>query len=376
MPKRKKYPRLPSGFGSIRYLGKGRSAPYAVHPPATDRNELGRYIRPAALCYMPDWYSAFAVLSAYHAGTYDPGKTSDYIRQDPTADIDDFCRKLLRDHAIINRQTAPETGCSFDEVYQAWFISKYGEKASKRLSEASKRSTEAAYKRFEPFHRREFASIRLQELQDHINDQDASRSTVNNMLILLKGMYKYAIPRELCEKDLSPYLVAPSAKEVEHAEPFTDEELAALWKRKDDPVVEMVLIMCYSGFRVSAYTSMEVNLKEKCFRGGVKTAAGKDRIVPIHSAIYPLVLNRITRQEKLLAEGAQTFRLKMYAATGRSPHSTRHTFSRLCESFKVSEADRKRMLGHSFGADVTNGVYGHRTVEELREEIEKIKVPV
>ena len=60
---------------------------------------------------------------------------------------------------------------------------------------------------------------------------------------------------------------------------------------------------------------------------------------------------------------------------GVSPHSCRHTFSRLCESYGVREADRKRMLGHSFGSDITNGVYGHRTLEELRTEIEKIKVP-
>ena len=33
------------------------------------------------------------------------------------------------------------------------------------------------------------------------------------------------------------------------------------------------------------------------------------------------------------------------------------------------------MLGHSFGADITNGIYGHRTVDDLRKEIEKIKVP-
>ena len=59
----------------------------------------------------------------------------------------------------------------------------------------------------------------------------------------------------------------------------------------------------------------------------------------------------------------------------KSPHSCRHTFSRLCESYGVREADRKRMLGHSFGNDITNGVYGHRTLEELRTEIEKIQVP-
>ena len=38
----------------------------------------------------------------------------------------------------------------------------------------------------------------------------------------------------------------------------------------------------------------------------------------------------------------------------------------------VNENDRKRMLGHSFGNDVTNRVYGHRDLKDLKMEIEKI----
>lgn len=55
-----------------------------------------------------------------------------------------------------------------------------------------------------------------------------------------------------------------------------------------------------------------------------------------------------------------------------TPHDCRHTFSALCEKYGVNENDRKRMMGHSFGSDITNGIYGHRTTEELRTEIEKI----
>ena len=57
-----------------------------------------------------------------------------------------------------------------------------------------------------------------------------------------------------------------------------------------------------------------------------------------------------------------------------TPHDCRHTFSALCEKYSVRENDRKRMLGHSFGSDITNAKYGHRTLEELRREIEKIEV--
>ena len=58
----------------------------------------------------------------------------------------------------------------------------------------------------------------------------------------------------------------------------------------------------------------------------------------------------------------------------RQPHDCRHTFSKLCEHFEVKENDRKRMLGHSFKDDITNKIYGHRDLEDLRREIEKIQV--
>lgn len=142
----------------------------------------------------------------------------------------------------------------------------------------------------------------------------------------------------------------------------------------------MILIMCYSGFRISAYKTLEVNLKEKYFKGGIKTLTSKDRIVPIHSSIYHLVCRRIRRDGVLLNQETGDFRRGMYTilqeigVERHTPHDCRHTFSRLCEKYKVNENDRKRMLGHSFRGDITNEVYGHRTREELRAEIEKIKI--
>ena len=64
MPKRKKHERLPNAYGSIRYLGKNRKNPYAVHPPCKDISEEGDYVRPKAICYVDDWYVGFAVLNA------------------------------------------------------------------------------------------------------------------------------------------------------------------------------------------------------------------------------------------------------------------------------------------------------------------------
>ena len=56
-----------------------------------------------------------------------------------------------------------------------------------------------------------------------------------------------------------------------------------------------------------------------------------------------------------------------------TPHDARHTFSMLCDKYEVTENDKKTMLRHSF-SDVTNKIYRHRGLEELRSQIEKIKV--
>ena len=205
------------------------------------------------------------------------------------------------------------------------------------------------------------------------------------MVITLKQMYKYALKYEIIDKDYSAYLYMPKGNDAEHGVPFTDADLKKLWKHKTDPIAEMLLIMCYSGYRISAYLTIEVNLTDGYFKGGVKTASSKDRIVPIYPGIRELVTDRMQRvhggEHGLLGMSAHDFRqglypyLKELGIEKHTPHDCRHTFSTLCERYGVSESDRKRLLGHSFGNDITNGVYGHRTTEELREQMQKIQLP-
>ena len=117
---------------------------------------------------------------------------------------------------------------------------------------------------------------------------------------------------DLCEKDYSIFIEITQEDDDEHGTPFNDSDLKKLWDTKENDVSEMLLIMCYSGFRITEYRSLEVNLEEKYFYGGIKTTAGKNRMVPIHTAIFPLVECRIKRQKKLLLISNHNFRLEMY----------------------------------------------------------------
>ncbi|MDO4632988.1 MAG: tyrosine-type recombinase/integrase [Eubacteriales bacterium] len=381
MARRKKYPVLPNGYGTIRYLGQNRSRPYAVHPPATECDELGHYIRPKALCYVDDWYVGFAVLSAYHAGTYHPGDEIAFrqYREASDTDLDAFCLRLLRDHSRM-KNTAVSSGPLFSDVYEQFFEWKFGESAAKKLSASSRKSIEFGYKKCSDLHNKYFKDITLEELQVVLNRCTLKEASLEMIVNFLKQIYNFAEPRDLCKKNYACYLVMPKAESDEHGVPFSEDELRILWNNKDNEDAALILIMCYTGFRASAYAKMEVHLSDGYLKGGIKTKSSIGRIVPIHHAILPLISNRC-KNDIYFFPPYRIIRSSMIETLARlhinhhTPHDCRHTFSALCERYGVNEADRKRLLGHSFGSDITNGIYGHRTVEELRTEVEKIRLP-
>lgn len=387
MAKRKKYPKLPNGFGSIKYLGKGRRNPYAVHPPTTEFTLDGVPKTPKAICYVSDWMIGFGVLTAYHAGTYYPGYERT-LAAAASGSPDQIAQAILADYNITKAagckiRNKPKT---FKDVYNDFFHWKYEEEQSRQYSQATIWSTSAAFNNCSNLHDKPFADLRYQDLQGLVDHCPLGYSSKSLIVSLFHQMYAYADTCDLVDKDYSAHVRVRSTNDNEHGVPFSDRELSILWENKDNDIVRCILIMCYSGFRIKEIETLTVFLEERYMHGGVKTAAGKNRDIPIHSAIYPLVEDLHRKNgDNLLGTTVQTFRSKMYSvlkdlgiATASSgekhtPHDCRHTFSALCERYGVRENDRKRMMGHSFGADLTNQVYGHRTVEDLRSEIEKIK---
>ncbi len=377
MAKRKKYPKLPNGYGSIKYLGAGRRNPYAVHPPVTEFTLDGVPKTPKALCYVDDWMVGFAVLTAYRAGTWHPGMEKELV-PDKAENPSGLAQRILADYS--RSRGIARAKPTFAEVYGMYYEYKYVRDQSRKYSDSARSSTRAAFKNCSALHGLAFESLRHKDLQAVVDDCPRKHASLELIVTLFHQMYQYALAYEIVDRDYSAAVKINIADDDEHGVPFTEQELAVLWRHECDETAEMVLIMCYSGFRISAYKSLVVDLNEGYFQGGVKTSNGKGRTVPIHSAILPLVERRIRHLGSLLPKSVQRFRPHMYALMDklgferRTPHDCRHTFSMLCEKYGVSENDRKRMLGHAFQNDVTNAVYGHRSLEDLKAEIEKIKI--
>lgn len=379
MPKRKKHPKLPNGYGTIRYLGKGRRNPYSVQPPAYEDPETGRYISPTALCYVSDWYVGFAVLTAYKAGTYTPGMEKN-LQPVTGDDPDELVQHILADFSVIKNGPA-KNDPTFAEVYEAFYADKYFE--GNTYSQSSMYSTRAAFKNCEALHNKSFRSLVAKDLQDNLDACTLKHASLELIQNLYSGMYHYAEGCGLCDKNYAAYVTIKTEDDDESGVPFTEDQIRKFWQYQNDPIIEFALIMCYSGHRISEYNVLDIDLKSRLFKGGLKTKTSKKRTVPIHSAIYPLVCRRLKRDKKMLNMSYPTYlklfkaKLKELGCLGEAPihtpHDCRHTFSWLCQHCNVQEDDRKRLLGHTFN-DVSNDTYGHRDPEDLCAEIEKIYV--
>lgn len=122
----------------------------------------------------------------------------------------------------------------------------------------------------------------------------------------------------------------------------------------------------------------DIDLAANTFKGGLKTAAGKNRIVPIHSKVRSFVEHKLAINHGILfainerPATSQTY-TKLFKATLKSigintyhtPHDCRHTFTSLLDSAGVNQVCIDRLIGHASGS-LTARTYTHKTVEELR----------
>lgn len=372
MPRTAKHPKLPNGFGSIKKLSGNRTNPYAVYPPTTEFAPNGSPKTPKAICYVSDWYMGFYALMEYRAGTFSPENLA-CPRLRETEKKQDVVSKII---ASYNRQARGATGNqSFAEVYAEFFAYKYERDKTRAYSKSSIGATKAAYSQAAALHDMPFRSIRTEDLQSVIDNCPKKHATKEHILNLFRQMYDYAFAHDQCDRKYSDHVRINTPDDDEKGEPLTEQELALIWEHADgNEVLQAVLIMIYSGFRISAYRKLEVNMEERFFRGGVKTAAGKNRIVPFNREIIPFIQDG----NRLFTMSAGSFRPLFHAAlaeigiTGHTPHDCRHTFSWLCDRYHVDTLSKKMLMGHSLGTDVTDQKYGHRTLDELRTVINKL----
>lgn len=232
---------------------------------------------------------------------------------------------------------------------------------------------------------RPYAQIRLPEMQYLVDSCGKGEGTQKSIKKFFATMDNYALALELnITPKHSQIKLGRDDSEKRGALIFTEPEIVTLWDNLDAPLVDATLIYLYTGWRISELLQIPksaVDLDQMIMTGGMKTAAGKNRIVPIHERIQPLVIarmdapgNRLVCAPNGKAWVADEYRVRWHDALddiglgGHRPHDTRHTFRSRLDTAGGNKVAIDMLMGHSSGS-IGERVYTHKTIDELRNTI-------
>ena len=280
---------------------------------------------------------------------------------------------------------------TFSQLYEKFYKNKY-EYSGKTYSRSSMDCTKSAYRYCSPLYELTYSKLRADDFrcilaQTNSKGKPLSHALQEHIKNLFTQMDKYALQNDVIEKGYASFASITVAEDDTPGVPFTADELQTLWSHKDRPWVDSILIYIYSGWRISELILMpaeDIDLKEGTFKGGLKTAAGKNRIVPIHSKIYSFVSQRLADGSRaLFVSNGQPVTAAAYTKlfkktlkdigifTYHTPHDCRHTFTSLLDSAGVNQVCIDRLIGHA-SSSLTTRIYTHKSIEELKQAIEMI----
>lgn len=184
---------------------------------------------------------------------------------------------------------------TLQELYDLWL-----EKRAVKLGTSNKSSLNSAYKHCLGLQNLKYNQIKSYQMQDCIDSCGRGYSTQGAIKNLWGHLDRFAMELDIISKCYSELLTSDPIPETSK-KIFTDEEVSRLWDNQNFPWVDSVLFFLYTGFRISEMLELQISnidFQAGTMIGGTKTAAGKNRLVPIHSKIQTIVQNRVQQSKK------------------------------------------------------------------------------
>ena len=332
--------RLPKGAGSVVKLSGNRRRPYCARK-TVGYTEKG-YQKFLIVGYFETYLEGLGALMKYNANPYD-------IETD---------------------------NITFEKLYERWLVLK-----SHKLNKGSQKCCRVAYSHSKNLYKMKYKDIKAYHMQSVIDNCGLGYASQSNIKTLLGHLDKFALELEVITRMSSELVTTESAPPTSKTA-FT-EEIARLWEHADEPWVDTVLIFLYTGFRISELCNMpleNIDFNEWTFKGGIKSAAGKNRIVPIHERIRPLVQRRVAENNNYFLENSKhnalsdvTYRetwKKIMQAHGMkyTPHEARHTLVSRLQRAGANQVYIDRIVGHA-SQGTGQKVYTHVNISDLHNTI-------
>lgn len=229
------------------------------------------------------------------------------------------------------------------------------------------------YERCEVIHKKRIDEVTYLDLQKLMNAY-AKEGKTKGMLSMYKTffsvMFSEAIKMNYVQVNPASLLVLKPTKESKEKIALTPEQIKTI-SATSAKSRDLVMILIYTGMRISELLNIN-EVHDDYIIAGVKTKAGKHRIIPIH----PQIKDELQRFLKSKKHQYNSYRKKLIAdyelyGIEFTFHECRHTFVTLANEYGADMTTLKKIVGHKT-KDVTEAVYLHTRVETLKREIMKI----
>ena len=328
--------------------------------------------------YNPD----IKTFSFYKGGNHEKSNCDSFI-------IRNFCIPVVQ-----LRQIGGFLCGFFCRLNQNYFPHSGTDRSTHARTHSNIKGYRAAYATCENIADMPFHNLRLNDLQQVIDHCGKNYPTLKKIRVLFNQLYSYAMKHEIVSKDYSAYVNISKYKDRNPNKNirscFSTSEIALLWKHKNDPYCQTVLMLIYNGVRVSELLDLKkenVHLSEQYFdvidsktENGIRKVPIADKVLPF----YQRWLHDCSDCEYLIHTlDSQHFTYYMYYHNvfqplmfrlhiDHTPHCCRHTTISLLAEAHVDQTTIKKIVGHSGAMSLTERIYTHLDVPALVEAINQI----
>lgn len=259
---------------------------------------------------------------------------------------------------------------------------------------------------------RVYKDLRASDFNKVLKESQKGTDPQRQMVNLFMNLDKFALEEDIIDKGYAQFISAISSKKeiikaknkkVEKNRLFTYEQIDYLWNmeikskkserykqhEREQFIRDFWLMLLYSGCRadelLSVYTD-NIFLEDNYFIGGLKTEAGINREIPIHSKVKHLWEKYYNPKNEFLFmqpngnkvdydfylyHFKKNFKKLHPLVSEHTAHDARHTVRNELRKLNVKDIIINSILGHS-NDDVGEDIYSHVSIEEKQEALKLI----
>ena len=276
-----------------------------------------------------------------------------------------YCLTVRKEDVVRPKRT-------LQQVYDEWEA-----KYAARVGPSTMAGYKSAYQHYNALHPVQIDAITAKDLQDCMDVCTKGKRTHQMMKVVAGLLWAYALDADYAEKDVTRNLYTGKGTSVPW-EPLSDDEVETIRNViGKEQYAEYVYAICYLGFRPGEFLKLKKSdLHEEnglsYLVGGSKTEAGKQRRVPVPSAIASIIQERMnvigtdllfpqimTNRKKEFTGYKQMsdsyFREHVFKpmmarlgiAEGKVPYGTRHTYSDKLKDAAGDDKTKAAIFGHT-----------------------------